>query len=217
MGEFQGLIDLISMKALKFKTEDLGSTFTVDEISPTTSAPTPNSGARRCSTPWPTSTRTFGGDLHGPPRRRPPLDESDIVAGTPPGHPDRPALSPCYAAPASNTSASSACSTPSPRTSRARWTSPRSSATTPKRGRRFPGSPRPRRAVLRPRFQGHVRRPRRPLVRPRLLRPPQGREPRVQPRARQERELLPPLPHPRRRAREGRRGPPPATSSGSSA
>ena len=32
MGEFQGLIDLIGMKALHFKTEDLGSTFTVDEI-----------------------------------------------------------------------------------------------------------------------------------------------------------------------------------------
>ena len=32
MGEFQGLIDLIAMKALHFKTEDLGSTFTVDEI-----------------------------------------------------------------------------------------------------------------------------------------------------------------------------------------
>src|SRR5438477_10858520 len=32
MGEFQGLIDLIRMKALYFKTEDLGSTFTVDEI-----------------------------------------------------------------------------------------------------------------------------------------------------------------------------------------
>ena len=30
MGEFQGLIDLIAMKALHFKTEDLGSTFTVD-------------------------------------------------------------------------------------------------------------------------------------------------------------------------------------------
>jgi elongation factor G len=32
MGEFQGLIDLVVMKALHFKTEDLGSTFTVDEI-----------------------------------------------------------------------------------------------------------------------------------------------------------------------------------------
>src|SRR3954452_23246318 len=32
MGEFQGLIDLIAMKALHFKTEDLGSTFTEDEI-----------------------------------------------------------------------------------------------------------------------------------------------------------------------------------------
>jgi elongation factor G len=32
MGEFQGLIDLIAMKALFFKTEDLGSTFTVDAI-----------------------------------------------------------------------------------------------------------------------------------------------------------------------------------------
>ncbi|OJW16388.1 MAG: translation elongation factor G [Planctomycetales bacterium 71-10] len=32
MGAFQGLIDLIGMKALFFKTEDLGSTFTVQEI-----------------------------------------------------------------------------------------------------------------------------------------------------------------------------------------
>jgi elongation factor G len=32
MGEFQGLIDLTSMKALHFTSEDLGSTFTVDEI-----------------------------------------------------------------------------------------------------------------------------------------------------------------------------------------
>ena len=32
MGEFQGLIDLVAMKALHFQTEDLGSTFTVDEI-----------------------------------------------------------------------------------------------------------------------------------------------------------------------------------------
>src|SRR5215831_5939219 len=32
MGEFQGIIDLIAMKALHFKTEDLGSTFTEDEI-----------------------------------------------------------------------------------------------------------------------------------------------------------------------------------------
>ncbi|MDR3635754.1 MAG: elongation factor G [Isosphaeraceae bacterium] len=32
MGEFQGLIDLIAMKALHFQTETLGSTFAVDEI-----------------------------------------------------------------------------------------------------------------------------------------------------------------------------------------
>src|SRR5881227_24966 len=32
MGEFQGLIDLVAMKALHFRTEDLGSSFTVDEI-----------------------------------------------------------------------------------------------------------------------------------------------------------------------------------------
>ncbi|MGC8641026.1 MAG: elongation factor G, partial [Isosphaeraceae bacterium] len=32
MGEFQGLIDLIEMKAIYYKTEDLGSTFTVNEI-----------------------------------------------------------------------------------------------------------------------------------------------------------------------------------------
>ena len=32
MGEFQGLIDLITMKALFYKTEDLGSTITETEI-----------------------------------------------------------------------------------------------------------------------------------------------------------------------------------------
>ena len=32
MGEFQGLIDLIAMKALYYKTEDLGSTVTEAEI-----------------------------------------------------------------------------------------------------------------------------------------------------------------------------------------
>ena len=32
MGEFKGLIDLIAMKALYFKSEDLGSTFTIEEI-----------------------------------------------------------------------------------------------------------------------------------------------------------------------------------------
>ncbi len=32
MGEFQGLIDLITMKAIYYKTEDLGSTFTVVDI-----------------------------------------------------------------------------------------------------------------------------------------------------------------------------------------
>src|SRR5208282_5629617 len=32
MGEFQGLIDLITMRALFYKTEDLGSTITETEI-----------------------------------------------------------------------------------------------------------------------------------------------------------------------------------------
>jgi elongation factor G len=32
MGEFQGLIDLIAMKALYYKTEDLGSTITEADI-----------------------------------------------------------------------------------------------------------------------------------------------------------------------------------------
>jgi elongation factor G len=32
MGEFQGLIDLITMKALYYKTEDLGSTITEADI-----------------------------------------------------------------------------------------------------------------------------------------------------------------------------------------
>src|SRR5258708_751610 len=32
MGEFKGLVDLVRMKALYFKTEDLGSTFTDEEV-----------------------------------------------------------------------------------------------------------------------------------------------------------------------------------------
>ena len=57
MGEFQGLIDLISMRALFYKTEDLGSTITETEIPESACAPRPSSGARRCSTRSPTRTR----------------------------------------------------------------------------------------------------------------------------------------------------------------
>ena len=44
MGEFQGLIDLIAMKALYFKTEDLGSTFT--DITEKKHSPWRNTGSR---------------------------------------------------------------------------------------------------------------------------------------------------------------------------
>src|SRR5918998_6133702 len=44
MGEFQGIIDLIRMRALYYKTEDLGSTIT-RPTSPRTCSPTPSSGA----------------------------------------------------------------------------------------------------------------------------------------------------------------------------
>ena len=58
MGEFQGLIDLITMQALFYKTEDLGSTITETEI-PEALRPRPSSGARRCSTACPTSDEKF--------------------------------------------------------------------------------------------------------------------------------------------------------------
>ncbi len=45
IGEFQGLIDLITMKALFYKTEDLGSTFTETEMTDEL-RPWPNRGAR---------------------------------------------------------------------------------------------------------------------------------------------------------------------------
>ncbi len=57
MGEFQGLIDLITMKALYFKTEDLGSTYHRGRDPRGPPRRGRGSGARRCSTPWPTSTR----------------------------------------------------------------------------------------------------------------------------------------------------------------
>ena len=68
MGEFQGLIDLIAMKALYYKTEDLGSTITVDEIPDDAPArrralarddaqrPVATSTRRSPSSTWPTST-----------------------------------------------------------------------------------------------------------------------------------------------------------------
>ena len=68
MGEFQGLIDLITMKALFYKTEDLGSTITEAEI--------PDDGPRRGRALAREDAqravrlrRTVHRGLHGPPRR----------------------------------------------------------------------------------------------------------------------------------------------------
>ncbi len=68
MGEFQGLIDLITMKALHFKTEDLGSTFTVGEI-PEDLLPNAQLWRERMLDSLGDFDETFAEAPHGPPRR----------------------------------------------------------------------------------------------------------------------------------------------------
>ncbi len=68
MGEFQGLIDLIAMKALHFKTEDLGSTFTEDEI-PEALRPDAELWRERMLNALSRLRRAVRRGLHGPPRR----------------------------------------------------------------------------------------------------------------------------------------------------
>ena len=57
MGEFQGLIDLIAMKALLLQDRGPRLDRHRGRDPRGRSAPTPSSGASGCSTPWPTSTR----------------------------------------------------------------------------------------------------------------------------------------------------------------
>ena len=140
MGEFQGLIDLITMKALYYKTEDLGSTITETEI-PDDLRPEAELWREKMLNALAdfdeAFTEAYMAHLEGAE-----LTEAQIVAAlrraTLTGRRSR-----SSAARASSTSASSGCSTRSPPTCPARSTGPRSSATTPRRGPRSPASPTP--------------------------------------------------------------------------
>ena len=143
MGEFKGLIDLITMKALFYKTEDLGSTITEIEIPedlrPGGRATLAREDAQR--TPFPISTKCVHRSVHGPPRgsrldRRPDRGRAAACDLDRPGFPPRSCAVRAFA-----TSAFSACWTQSPLTCPARSTSPLSSGTTPKKGPRSPASP----------------------------------------------------------------------------
>ena len=214
MGEFQGLIDLIAMKALYYKTEDLGSTITEAEI-PEDLLPDAELWRERMLNALGDFDEAFTEAVHGPPgggRADRGADRRRAAAG----HADRP-----RAAGPLRLELQVRRRPAAPRRRRRLPAQPARQAA----GRRAPpqegdrGHPpaEPRRALLRPGLQDHQRRPRRPLVRPHLLGPAEGRQPRLQPRPRQEGELLAALPHPRRRPREGRAGRRPATSSASSA
>ena len=172
MGEFQGLIDLIAMKALYFKTEDLGSTVTEAEI-PEDLRPDAELWRERMLDALADFDEPFAeaymAHLEGAE-----LTEEQIVAGAPAGHPDRPG-------PAGPLRLELQVRR-RPAAARRRRRLPAQPAR-PAAGRRPPpqegdrGRPqaRPRRAVLRPGLQDHQRRPRRPLVRPHLLGRAEGR------------------------------------------
>ena len=141
MGEFKGLIDLITMKALYYKTEDLGSTDHRGR-DPRRPPPRRRTLAREDAQRPGRLRRGVRRDLHGPPRRRRAAPRP--TSSRPSGGPRSPAgHSRSSAGRASSTSASSGCSTPSPPTCPARSTGRRSSATTPRRGPRSSASPTP--------------------------------------------------------------------------
>ena len=156
MGEFQGLIDLIAMKALYFKTEDLGSTVHRRPRSPTTSAPTPSSGARRMLNALADFDETFAeqymAHLEGAE-----LTEDDDPRRPAAGHPDRPG-----AAGALRVELQVRRRPAAARRGRRLPAQPARPAAgrrpPPQEGDRGHPQARPRRAVLRPGLQDHQRR-----------------------------------------------------------
>ena len=215
MGEFKGLIDLISMKALYYKTEDLGSTVTEAEI-PDDLRPDADLWRERMLNALADFDEPFTDVVHGPPRRGRPLAEADIVAAlrraTLTGGPSR-----SSAGRASSTSGSSACSTPSPPTSPARLDRPPVVGHHPKKGTEVVREPDPDEPFCGLVFKitndahGDLSFVRIYSGRAQVRAPP------LQPGPRQEGDLFTALPHPGRRAGQDRGDLPPATSSAWSA
>ena len=203
MGEFKGLVDLITMKAQYYKTEDLGSTITEAEIPDDIRPDAELWRERMIERPRPISMSTFterymahleGERTHRGRHRRRPASRHP--------HRPRPASSLWIKLQVRRCSTAPRCRRrlpPQPARPPPRHRPP------PQEGDRPRPPSRPGRTLLRPGLQDHQRRPRRPLVRPDLFSgEPQGRHPRLQPRQGQERDLLASLSHPRRRTRQDR-------------
>ena len=214
MGEFQGLIDLIAMKALYYKTEDLGSTITEAEI-PEDLPPDAELWRERMLNALSDFDEPFAeqymAHLEGAE-----LTEAMIHAAPAAGHPDRPG-------PAGPLRVELQVRR-RPAAARRRGRLPAQPARQaagrrppPQEGDRAHPQARPRRAVLRPGLQDHQRRARRPVVRADLLGHAQGRQraptTRARTRRRTARGSTTSAPTTARRSRRRR----PATSSASSA
>ena len=179
MGEFQGLIDLITMKALYYKTEDLGSTITEADI-PEDLLPDAQLWRERMLNSLSdfdeAFTEAFMAHLEGAE-----LAEGEIVAAL-----RRATLTGRAAGPLRlELQVRGGPAAPGRRrrlpAQPARQAAGRGAP--PQEGDRGHAPAEPRRALLRAGLQDHQRRPRRPLLRPHLFGPAEGGEPRLQPRA----------------------------------
>ena len=176
MGEFKGLIDLIAMKALYYKTEDMGSTITETEI-PEDLLPAAELWREKMLNSLADKdevfTEVFMAHLEGAE-----LPASEISAAlrrvtlTGQAHPVLCGSSLRYVGVQRLLDAVAAY-LPSP------LDKPPVVGHHPKKGTEITRKPEPGRAVLRAGLQDHQRCPRRPLVRPGLLGPAQVRQPRV--------------------------------------
>ena len=204
MGEFQGLIDLIAMKALYYKTEDLGSTITEAEIP---------DDLRPEAELWRETMLDALSDFDEPFAEQymahlegGELTEEMIHAGAPPGHPDRPGAAGAVRVELQVRRRPAAARRGGRLPARARSTGRRSSATTPRRGPRSPASPTP----TGPSAAWSSRSPTTPTATCRSSAIYSGTlkaGTRVYNPGRDKKEnLLAALPHPRRRPREDRRG-----------
>ena len=200
MGEFKGLIDLIAMKALYYKTEDLGSTIHRDRDS-RRHPPRRRALAREdARTRWPTSTRRS-------PRptwrtsKGPSSQPEEILAALRRRHADRPAQPVLCGSSFKYVGVQRLLDAvvaylPSP------LDKPPIVGHHPKKGTEDRAQARPRRAVLRPGLQDHQRPARRPVVRPGLLGTAQGGDARATTRAATRRRICSRLYHIRADDRE---------------
>ena len=195
MGEFKGLIDLIAMKALHFTTEDLGSTFTVDEI-PEDLRLDAEAWRETMLNALSAFDETFAMEYMAH------LDGAELTADMIHAALRRATLT-GRAQPVLCGSSfkyvgvqrlldAVAAYLPGP------LDRPPIAGHHPKKGTELRAQAQPRRAVRGPGLQDHQRRARRPLVRADLFRDPQVGHSRLQPPQGQERKLLAALSHPRR-------------------